>query len=399
MRKVAGFFGERGIRQLFLGDAVKVTASQRPKMNAMWTEVLETLDWPERPELYVTQTPIANAMAVGFDKPFVVVHSGLLEVLDEDELRDGARPRARPHHERPHDVQHDRVHPAVLRPEQPPFLAAAAILPFQLALLEWQRKSEFSSDRAGLLVAQDLNIVMSTEMKLAGGKSYGDQLRVEEFIRQAEQYETGGDAWDTVLKILNTVMRTHPMHTVRAAELLRWSDAGGYDKILAGDYLRRGQSDSRPSAQRRLRGRRRLLRPEDPRDRRLRSRTGSRKRQGRSQLGVAKSMKVLLVGGGGREHALAWRLRQDDPHASNRSPPRAIRASPSWRRAFQSTATDIESLLRARSTESVDWTLVGPEAPLAAGLVDAFRGKRASDLRPDARRPRCSRRRRRFRKR
>jgi len=87
VRKVAGFFGERGIRQLFLGDAVKVTAGQRPNMNRMWTEVLETLDWPERPELYVTQTPIANAMAVGFDKPFVIVHSGLIEVLNEEELR------------------------------------------------------------------------------------------------------------------------------------------------------------------------------------------------------------------------------------------------------------------------------------------------------------------------
>jgi len=87
VRKVAGFFGERGIRQLFLGDAVKVSAGQRPKMNAMWTEVLETLDWPERPELYVSQTPIANAMAVGFDKPFVVMHSGLLEILDEEEQR------------------------------------------------------------------------------------------------------------------------------------------------------------------------------------------------------------------------------------------------------------------------------------------------------------------------
>src|SRR5262249_5005819 len=84
VRKVAGFFGERGIRQLFLGDAVQVTAGQRPQLNAMWTEVLETLDWPERPELYVSQTPIANAMAVGFDKPFVVIHSGLLEILDED---------------------------------------------------------------------------------------------------------------------------------------------------------------------------------------------------------------------------------------------------------------------------------------------------------------------------
>ena len=94
-----------------------------------------------------------------------------------------------------------------------------------------------------MLVAQDLNISMSAEMKLAGGKDYGDTLRVEEFIRQAEQYETGGDAWDTILKIMNTVMRTHPMHTVRAAELLRWHRSGGYDQILAGNYQRRGQSD------------------------------------------------------------------------------------------------------------------------------------------------------------
>ena len=244
VRKVAGFFGERGIRQLFLGDAVKVTASQRPNLNVMWTEVLETLDWPVRPELYVTQTPIANAMAVGFDKPFVIVHSGLLEILTEEELRTVLG------HELGHIMSGHTTYSTIayillyFGISNLPFLAAAAILPFQLALLEWQRKSEFSSDRAGLLVAQDLNVSMSTEMKLAGGKEYGDQLRVEEFIRQAEQYETGGDAWDTVLKIMNTVMRTHPMHTVRAAELLRWHRGGGYDKILAGDYIRRGQNDS-----------------------------------------------------------------------------------------------------------------------------------------------------------
>jgi Zn-dependent protease with chaperone function len=242
VRKIASFFGERGVRQLFLGDAVKVTASQRPKLNRMWTEVLETLDWPERPELYVTQTPIVNAMAVGFDKPFVVVNSGMLETLTDEELRGVLG------HELGHIMSGHPTYTTIaiillyFGVTNLPFLAAAAIFPFQLALLEWYRKSEFSADRAGLLSVQDLNTVMSSEMKLAGGKEYGDELRVEEFIRQAEQYETGGDAWDTVYKIMNTVMRTHPMHTVRAAELLRWHREGGYDKILAGDYARRGQS-------------------------------------------------------------------------------------------------------------------------------------------------------------
>ncbi len=243
VRKVAGFFGERGIRQLFLGDAVKVSAGQRPKLNAMWTEVLETMDWPERPELYVTQTPIVNAMAVGFDKPFVVINSGMLDQLTDEELRSVLG------HELGHIMSGHPTYTTIaiiilyFGVSNLPFLAAVAILPFQLALLEWYRKSEFSADRAGLLTVQDLNTVMSTEMKLAGGREYGDTLRVEEFMRQAEQYETGGDAWDTVLKIMNTVMRTHPMHTVRAAELLRWHRAGGYEKIIAGDYKRRGQDD------------------------------------------------------------------------------------------------------------------------------------------------------------
>src|SRR3954451_18908739 len=244
VRKVAGFFGERGVRQLFLADAVKVGPRQRPKLDAMWTEVLETLDWPERPELYVTQTPIVNAMAVGFDKPFVVVNSGMLETLTDEELRSVLG------HELGHIMSGHPTYTTIaiiilyFGVSNLPFLAAVAILPFQLALLEWYRKSEFSADRAGLLTVQDLNTVMSTEMKLAGGREYGDSLRVEEFIRQAEQYETGGDAWDTVLKIMNTVMRSHPMHTVRAAELLRWHRGGGYDRIIAGDYVPRRQSDS-----------------------------------------------------------------------------------------------------------------------------------------------------------
>src|SRR4051812_37905373 len=246
VRKVAGFFGERGIRQLFLGDAVKVTAGERPQLHAMGTGGVGTLDLAERPGVYVTQAPIVNAMAVGFVKPFVVVNSGMLETLTDEELRSVLG------HELGHIMSGHPTYTTIaiillyFGVSNLPFLAAVAILPFQLALLEWYRKSEFSADRAGLLAVQDLNTVMGTEMKLAGGKEYGDTLRVDEFIRQAEQYETGGDAWDTVLKIMNTVMRTHPMHTVRAAELLRWHRTGGYDKILAGEYMRRGESGDHP---------------------------------------------------------------------------------------------------------------------------------------------------------
>ena len=87
VRKVAGFFGERGIRQLFLANAVRVGPRQRPRLNQIYTEVLETLDWPARPQLYITQTPFVNAGAVGFDDPFIIMNSGTIDTLTEEEQR------------------------------------------------------------------------------------------------------------------------------------------------------------------------------------------------------------------------------------------------------------------------------------------------------------------------
>ena len=85
-------------------------------------------------------------------------------------------------------------------------------------------------------------------------------------------------------------------------------------------------------------------------------------------------MKVLLVGGGGREHALAWRLRQEDPSidivAAPGNPGIAQIAT-----CIAISATDVDRLADFAEKNGVDWTLVGPEAPLAAGIVDGFREK------------------------
>lgn len=239
VRRIAGFIGDRALRQLFLGSAVRVGPTQRPKLDAMLTDVLATLDWPDRPELYVTQSPVMNAAAVGFDKPFIVLNSSVLEHLTEEEQKAIIA----------HEVGHVMSGHVVYRTiaiiiiyfgiTALPILAAAVVLPFQLALLEWYRKSEFSADRASLLGVQDRTTVMMLQMKLAGGAEHGHPMDLDAFMAQAMEYETKGDAWDRVLQILNTVMRDHPFATVRAGELQRWIDAGGYDRILAGEYARR----------------------------------------------------------------------------------------------------------------------------------------------------------------
>ncbi|HEX6057793.1 MAG TPA: phosphoribosylamine--glycine ligase [Gemmatimonadaceae bacterium] len=83
-------------------------------------------------------------------------------------------------------------------------------------------------------------------------------------------------------------------------------------------------------------------------------------------------MKVLLVGGGGREHALAWALHRDDPTleivAAPGNPGIAELA-----RCVPVKGTDLPALLALAESERVDLTIVGPEAPLAEGIVDRFR--------------------------
>jgi hypothetical protein len=256
VRKIAGFFGERGIRYLFLANAVRVGPRQRPQLDALYTEVLETLDWPggtdprvdrtRRPQLYVTQTPFLNAGAVGFDEPFIIINSGTLSTLDREEQRFILA------HEVGHIMSGHVTYRTIavilltLGIRNLPFLAGMAILPFQLALLEWYRKAELSSDRAGLLGVQDNSIAMRTFLKMAGGSGSDDEIDLDEFLSQAAEYETGGNAWDSVLKAINTAFRDHPFNTVRAAELQRWVASGEYARIVDGDYPRRDGTGRRP---------------------------------------------------------------------------------------------------------------------------------------------------------
>lgn len=246
LKKIYGFLGERGVRLLFQADAVRVGPTQFPKLHQLFTDVVTTLDWPDRPELFVSQTPFANAGAFGMDKPFIVINSGAQGLLDDDEMRSLLG------HELGHVMSGHALYHTLLvlllnvSLAALPFLAGIAILPIQLALLEWFRKSELSSDRAGLLATQDPVTSLRMNLKFAGGGNM-QQMDLNAFLVQAKEFEETGGALDRVFKILGVLMRTHPFNTVRAAELQRWVEGGEYDRILRGEYPRRGpEAEQRP---------------------------------------------------------------------------------------------------------------------------------------------------------
>jgi len=244
IRKIYGFFGERGVRLLFQANAVRVGPNQFARVHAAFTDVCATMDWEPRPDLFISQTPLVNAGAFGMDRPFIVLNSGALALLDDEELHTILG------HELGHVISGHALYRTILFIilefgfRNLPFLAGIALLPIQIALLEWYRKSELSSDRAGLLASQDPIASMRMFMKLAGGGKI-EEMNLDAFMTQAKEYEEGSDAMDVIYKVLNTLGMTHPFHTLRAAELQRWVAGGEYDRILRGEYPRRGSEDEK----------------------------------------------------------------------------------------------------------------------------------------------------------
>lgn len=244
LRKIFGMFGERAIRLAFKANAVRVSEKQYPWVHQRLLRVCEVLDVENVPEVYVSQTPIVNAGAVGMNEPFIVLNSSILEVLDRDEVE------AVIAHEVGHIMSGHVLYRTllILMMQLTVFrypLAGIVVLPLLLALLEWNRKSELSCDRAAMLAVQDRDIVLSSLMKLAGG-TRDEELDLQEFIAQSDEYRDGGEVLDSVYKLMNLLGATHPFAVMRVAEVRAWIETGRYDEILAGDYVRRDQEDPKP---------------------------------------------------------------------------------------------------------------------------------------------------------
>jgi Zn-dependent protease with chaperone function len=240
LKQMSGLISERRLRLIYLASAVRTSETQFRALYDMGRDSAYILDLHRVPEVYVQQDPRPQAMAIGFDDPFIVVTTGLLDLMDEQELRFVVG------HETAHILSGHAVYRTMLdiltrlatRVAWIPlgYIGLRAIV---AGLEEWHRKSELSADRGGLLCGQDPEAAMRALMKLAGGSRL-HEMNIEAFLEQAKEYDTAGDVRDGVLKVLNLLGTTHPFAVVRVAETDKWRRSGHYDTILAGDYPRRG---------------------------------------------------------------------------------------------------------------------------------------------------------------
>ncbi|MGB9305426.1 MAG: M48 family metallopeptidase [Mycobacterium sp.] len=246
LKLMSGMLRERQHRLLYLASAARVGPRQFADLDALLDECVDVLDAPVKPEIYVLQSPTADAFTIGMDNPFIVIGSGLYDLMTHEEMRFVVG----------HELGHALSGHAVYRTMMVHLMRLArsfgvvpvggwALRAIVAALMEWQRKSELSGDRAGLLCCQDVDAAIRVEMKLAGGSRL-DKLDSEAFMAQAREYERTGDMRDGLLKLLNLELQTHPFSVLRAAALTDWVDTGGYAKVMSGDYPRRVDDDKAP---------------------------------------------------------------------------------------------------------------------------------------------------------
>jgi len=235
VRKLIELGYERALRQSYLGSSIRLSEDQLGDVYREHAIAYATLDIPEVPDLYLTQYPSPNALAIGARHPIVVVRSELVHLLDTPQRRAVFAHEAA-HILADHQLYNTALYILVLltRSSRLPLPLA----PVRTALLEWSRATELSADRAAALVTRDPLVVCRTLMCLAGGAMV-DELDLDEFMRQGLDYTESGGGLERLTRLLLDLGVTHPLPVRRTHELMAWVRSGEYDRIVDGEYLRR----------------------------------------------------------------------------------------------------------------------------------------------------------------
>ncbi|HEY9602821.1 MAG TPA: M48 family metallopeptidase [Allocoleopsis sp.] len=247
-RKFVEFLYERPQFIYLMGNSIQVGPRQYSTIYHLFRECVRDLDIHPEPTLFVNQNPQVNSYSLGQEHPYIVLNTGLLDLLGEAEIRTVLA----------HELGHIKCGHTILiqmgmwvinmasRLDDITFglgnLVSSGLI---YAFYEWRRKAELSSDRAALLVTDSLNTVLQTMMKVAGGcTQYGHECSLDEFIRQSEAYqELDRDSLNQIYKFLlyngaSGSLLSHPFPVDRIRYVREWANSEEYRQIRQGNYRR-----------------------------------------------------------------------------------------------------------------------------------------------------------------
>ena len=230
-----------------MGNSIQAGPRQYATIYGLFRECVRDLDIYPEPSLFVSQNPQVNSYAMGQEHPYIVINTGLLDLLTNDEIKTVLA----------HELGHIKCGHTILIQMAMWVVNAASVIgemTFGLgnivsnglivAFYEWRRKAELSADRAALLVMENPRTVMTTMMKISGGSNrFIDECSLEEFIKQSENYRNlDEDGLNQVYKALMYAgvngMLSHPFPVERIHYLQEWTNSSEYRDIRKGEYAR-----------------------------------------------------------------------------------------------------------------------------------------------------------------
>lgn len=217
------------------GNYFRVTEKTNPRIYSLYKLALARLDMPEEYPLFCTLGYDYNAFTSGIKEPFIVIHSSLVSNCTDAELLFMIG------HELGHiKCEHLLYYSLALNINSILAglggIATTAAVGLQYAILDWNRKAEYSADRAGMIAAGNIQGATGGTMKLLGHSSNIPDIdfSVNEVLKQVEDFEM--ETVDLVGKLLYvsyTAQATHPWSILRLKQITDWYQSGEYEQIIS----------------------------------------------------------------------------------------------------------------------------------------------------------------------
>ena len=215
------------------GGHFQVTPESCESLYALIKDVANTLDVSPIPEIYTEWKYDINGRTFGFgDDTLIVLNSGTVDLLTDEELRFVVGHEFG-HIKSGHVIKHMMAQMLNIAVGTVPVIGNLAD-PIKYLLLYWNRLSEFTADRAGLLACHDIDVALNEIIKVAGlpYKYFGNNVK-ESFLKQAESFSLDlNDITDQTVKMITIATSNHPWTVMRAAELIKWYESGEYQKVM-----------------------------------------------------------------------------------------------------------------------------------------------------------------------
>ena len=229
---------EKYLRLKYTGNNLRISHRNVEEVHDLLLEACRILEMDEEvPELYVKLEDKITSFSSGEKRRLIIISSGALELLSQDELlfllgRELGHIRS--DHVLYRMMAESLTVIAQLISDVTLGIGTLLTMPLQLALTHWYRMSEFTADRAGLLVCQDPEVAGQALIKMAGlPQKYHGQVGVEDLRRQAQEFDDLSlNNFDKLIRFVANYENEHPFTVIRASQLFQWVEEGEFQRIL-----------------------------------------------------------------------------------------------------------------------------------------------------------------------